>query len=60
MIHTADIVSIPSALLVHCTQVCIGDSRSGNSDSYYQNSAVLFFLPAFLLLNDENASGGHN
>lgn len=36
-------IDFERSLLVHCTRVCIEDSRSGNSDSYCQNSASCSF-----------------
>lgn len=36
-------IDFERGLLVHCTRVCIEDSRSGNSDSYCQNSTVCSF-----------------
>lgn len=56
----ADMLSIRmAALLVHCTRVCMEDSRSGNSDSYCQNSNVLFFLRIFFSsANDKTVEVG--
>lgn len=56
----ADMISIRiAALLVHCTRVCMEDSRSGNSDSYCQNSNVLFFLRIFFsIANDKTVEVG--
>lgn len=41
--------------LVHCTRVCIEDSRSGNSDSYCQNLVFLFFLRIRFQGDDKNS-----